>query len=121
MKLCIPAMTGDGPQATVCQHFGSAPFFIIADTASGAWEAVANGNEHHSHGMCHPLQSLQGIAIDAVVCAAIGAGAIGKLNSAGIRVFRASGAVVADVIAAGREGALAEMDAAGACSHHGCH
>lgn len=121
MKLCVPAMTSAGPQAMVCQHFGSAPFFIIADTASGDWEAVANGNEHHSHGACHPLQSLQGIAIDAVACTAIGAGAIGKLNAAGIKVYRASGAVVADVIAAGREGSLAEMEPAGACSSHGCH
>ncbi len=121
MKLCIPAMNGDGPQAMVCQHFGSAPFFIIADTASGAWQAVPNDNEHHSHGRCHPLQALQGKEIDAVVCAAIGAGAIGKLNAAGIKVFRTSGEVVADVIAAGREGSLAEMEAAGACARHGCH
>lgn len=121
MKLCIPARSDEGLKASVSEHFGGAPYFAIVDTANGSCSVVTNHNEHHSHGMCHPLRALQGLEIDAVACPAIGAGAIGKLAAAGIKVYRADGATVADIAAAGKDGSLAEITAADTCARHGCH
>lgn len=68
MRLCIPTATADGKSAMVHAHFGGSPYFTIYDTDKGDVEVVNNDNQHHSHGMCHPMNALAGKRIDAVVC-----------------------------------------------------
>ncbi|UCC61082.1 MAG: MFS transporter, partial [Dehalococcoidia bacterium] len=42
------------------------------------------------HGQCSPLQALDGNLIDAIIVGGIGAGAINKLNTMGIKVYQAN-------------------------------
>jgi predicted Fe-Mo cluster-binding NifX family protein len=105
-------------QSPVCAHFGSAPAFLVVDTESGTCRAIHNGNQHHSHGMCTPLASLQGQAIDALVVGGIGMGALNKVRAAKMSVYLAKHATVADTLAAFKAGTLVEMQPGMACSGH---
>jgi predicted Fe-Mo cluster-binding NifX family protein len=124
MRICIPVTENRGLESLVSMHFGSAPFFALTDTETGAVDGLVNQNEHHAHGMCRPLDALAGHAIDALVVGGIGMGALMKLQAAGIKVFRApegtpSHVTVAAVLTAFKAGRLIEVDPSGACAHHG--
>ncbi len=119
MKLCIPVTKDDGLKSPVCAHFGSAPLFLVVDTESGDCRTIANNNQHHAHGMCQPLAVLAGEAMDAIAVGGIGMGALGKLQTAGVRVYLAEQATVAATLAALAAGDLAEIDPGRACSQHG--
>ena len=121
MKICIPTETNKGKEAVVYGHFGSAPFFTIYDTVSDSVEVITNANQHHSHGMCQPMASLEGKGVNAVVTGGAGAGAVQKLNQGGIRVYRAISGTVADVVAQFTGGTLEEISVQNSCSHHDCH
>lgn len=119
MNICIPITNDEGLESPVCAHFGSAPAFLIVDTESGACRAVQNRNQHHGHGMCAPLSSLQGERIDAMVVGGIGAGAMGKLAAAGIPVHLAAHATARETVDALLAGSLPVMNPDLACAHHG--
>lgn len=121
MKICIPTSDDLGLKSAISGHFGGAPFFLIVDTDSESLQSVKNQNEHHSHGMCQPLKSLAGHEIDAVVCTGIGAGALNKLNASGIKVFKAEGKTVEELVAASKNNSLPEFSAKTVCTTHDCH
>jgi predicted Fe-Mo cluster-binding NifX family protein len=89
MKVCFAVENNEGVNSVVYGHFGSAPLFIMVDTDQKSTTLVTNGDARHEHGACNPLQSIGGQPVDAVVVGGIGAGAVVKLNAAGIKVFRA--------------------------------
>lgn len=119
MKVCIPVTADSGLESPVCAHFGSAPMFMIVDTASGACHTIPNVNQHHQHGMCQPLASLAGIEMDGIVVGGIGMGALGKLMAAGIHVYLAEHPTVGQVVEAWKTGTLSEVDPSMACGGHG--
>ena len=119
MVLCIPVVRDEGLQSPVCGHFGSAPMFLIAESEAGTSHVVVNSNRHHGHGMCHPLTSLAGENIEAILVNGIGMGAFGKLQAANIKVYLVDLPTVEDVLNAFKEGKLPEMTAAQACGQHG--
>jgi predicted Fe-Mo cluster-binding NifX family protein len=119
MNFCVPVEADLGLESPVCAHFGSAPAFVVVDAVAGSWRVIANGNQHHGHGMCMPLQSLQGEQIDAVVVGGIGMGALNKLNAANIRVYVSEHSTIGDVITAFNAGSLKLMLPGMACAHHG--
>jgi predicted Fe-Mo cluster-binding NifX family protein len=121
MKICIPTMTELGKAALVSGHFGSAPYFTVYDTKAETVEVIGNSDQHHAHGMCHPMSLLADKDIDMVVCGGMGARAIQKLNEGGIRVFRAVPGTVGELLVQHRQGRLEEMTPADACRHHDCH
>jgi predicted Fe-Mo cluster-binding NifX family protein len=119
MNICIPVEADNGLDSPVCAHFGSAPAFMIVDVDSETCRAITNGNQHHGHGMCMPLQSLQGEHIDGMVVGGIGMGALNKLSAANIEVYRSEHATVAEVVAAFKGGSLKPMQQNMACAGHG--
>jgi len=121
MKICIPTETGEGKNAQVYGHFGSAPYFTIYDTDSLALEIVENGNSHHEHGTCNPVAALQGRAVDMVVTGGMGARAVMMLNQTGIKVFRAVSGTVENIISTFDAQALEELTVQNACASHDCH
>lgn len=120
MNICIPVTRDQGLDSPVSGHFGSAPCFQIMDTESGACHAVPNANAHHEHGGCQPLRALAGQRVDGVVVSGIGAGALGRLQAAGVKVYQAQVRTAGEALAAFREGSLAEMVPGLACAGHGC-
>ena len=119
MNLCIPVIRDEGLDSPVSAHFGSAPCFQILDTDSGTCQAVTNANAHHAHGMCQPLAALAGQRFEGVVVAGIGAGALSKLQVAGVKVYHARVRTIQEALTAWREGTLTEMTPAMSCGGHG--
>ena len=89
MKIAFPIREDRGLESPVFDHFGSAPHFILTDSTNRDFETVNNPDQHHDHGRCQPTAALGGKVVDAVVAGGIGGGALYKLLSAGITVFRA--------------------------------
>jgi len=119
MNLCIPVESDQGLNSRVCAHFGSAPAFMIVDLETKSCRAIRNGNQHHGHGMCMPLQSLAGEAIDGMVVGGIGMGALNKLTAANIQVYLAEHETVGEVVAAFKAGDAKLVQPHMACAHHG--
>ena len=89
MIIAFPAQDDQGAESLVYSHFGSARFFIMIKTGNTGVETIINKDMHHQHGKCQPLAALGGKQVDAVVVGGIGGGALQKLQSAGIKVYRA--------------------------------
>ena len=121
MKICIPTETGDGNDARVHAHFGSAPVFTIYDTESNVLECIKNSDHQHIHGMCQPLAALEGRSVDAVICTGMGARAVQRLNAGGIKTYRARGETVQEVLERHQAETLEEITVPNACMEHNCH
>jgi len=89
MIIAFPAQDDKGAESMVYSHFGSARFFIMIETSNTRVETIINKDMHHQHGQCQPLAALGGKHVDAVVVGGIGGGALQKLQSSGIKVYRA--------------------------------
>lgn len=106
MTLCFPVVSVQGLDSMVYDHFGSARQFVIVDSDSGQITPIDNSDQKHQHGACNPLRALGGHAVDAVVVGGIGAGAMNRLQQAGIKVFRAQAATVRENIDLFKNGAF---------------
>jgi predicted Fe-Mo cluster-binding NifX family protein len=120
MKICIPTETNEGKTAEVYGHFGSAAYFTIVDTEKDSIEIISNANQHHSHGMCQPMNALMGKEIDVVVAGGMGARAVQKLNENGIKAYLAIPGTVSDIVNQLAQGRLQEITIDKACSQHSC-
>src|SRR3990172_7517139 len=99
MKICFPVQTDNGIESTVYNHFGSAPVFVVFDTATNSVASINNQDQHHSHGSCNPMKALDSQKVDAIVVGGIGAGALTRLNQMGITVHRSQGATIRENLA----------------------
>jgi predicted Fe-Mo cluster-binding NifX family protein len=118
MKICFPTENLLGLDSIVYGHFGSAPGFVIVDSESKGVEEIRNGDLHHAHGMCQPLQALGGRKVDAVAVGGIGAGALMRLQSQGIRVYRVAEGTVGENMEFIFKGSLPEFNANFTCAGH---
>ena len=118
-KICVPTKTNEGLKARVYGHFGSAPFFTIVDVEGKSVEVVDNGNRAHAHGQCHPIASLQGREVDAVITGGMGSRAVQMFHDSGIKVFRAEAGTVEETVQKYAGGRLEEITLEDGCRHHG--
>jgi len=122
MKVGFAVQSNGGIESKVYDHFGSAPAFIIVDTEKNDVLTVDNRDLQHEHGACNPVMALGGKSVDAVVVGGIGAGAITKLNSLGVKVYGAGALTVKENLALFGENKLQELSVYNACRAHqgGC-
>jgi predicted Fe-Mo cluster-binding NifX family protein len=122
MKVGFAVQSEEGIGSKVFNHFGSAPVFMIVDAATGEITNVDNKDLNHVHGACNPIKALDGQKVDAMVVGGIGAGALSKLNSMGIRVYGSAAATVGENLDLLKSGNLRELMAMQACRGHegGC-
>lgn len=120
MHICIPVIKDEGLESRVCEHFGSAPAFMVVDTDTGACRSIANQNSHHGHGMCQPLAALGTQGIDGFVVGGMGRRALERLQASAIQVFQAEHATVGETLAAFKAGTLRPVSLDAACAgRHG--
>ena len=118
MRICIPVEDDQGLNSVVHGHFGSAPGFVIYDTATTELESVVNQDIKHEPGACNPLMSFANIKLDYVMAGGIGGGALAKLNQAGIRVFQATARTIKENLQILSTKGLAEFTTQHACQGH---
>jgi predicted Fe-Mo cluster-binding NifX family protein len=90
MKVCFPVQQDEGMESKVYNHFGSAPLFVVVDTATDDITLIANRDQRHERGSCNPIAAIANHKVDVVVVGGIGSGALSRLNATGIRVFRST-------------------------------
>lgn len=120
MKVCFPVKYNEGIKSVPYGHFGTAPLFVVCNLENDEVTTVGNGDLGHEHGSCNPIKALSGEAVDAVVVGGIGAGAINKLNSMGIKVYKASEGNIEENLVAFKNNELKEFPSNHLCSHDGC-
>ncbi len=120
MKICVPVEVNEGLDSKPFGHFGSAPMFVVCDLESGDISTINNGDLGHEHGKCQPIKALSGNVVDAVIVGGIGQGAIMKLNSMKIKVYRAQGETIEENLNLLKENKLQEFPSNHTCSHDGC-
>lgn len=120
MKICVPVEANNGLDSKPFGHFGSAPMFIVCDLESGNLSTISNGDLEHEHGKCQPIKALSGNIVDAVIVGGIGQGAISKLNSMGIKVYKSQGETIKDNLDLYKENKLQEFPSNHTCSHDDC-
>lgn len=128
MKICFPvAEAGTGLEGAIFGHFGSAPVFVMVDTETAEVSELANSDAVHEHGGCSPLKALGGAKVDGIVVGGIGAGALGKLVSGGMLVYKSEGGSIRENLALLNAGQLKQFSpmfvckghsADGGCAHH---
>jgi len=118
LKICFPTETLQGMDSIVYGHFGSAPGFVIVDTAARSVEEIANGDLHHAHGMCRPFKAPDGRRVDAIVVSGIGMGALMKLRADGILVYRAVEGTVGENVELLHNRSLPQFQPEHTCAGH---
>ncbi|MGO9380135.1 MAG: NifB/NifX family molybdenum-iron cluster-binding protein [Dissulfurispiraceae bacterium] len=122
MKVCFPVDDNQGIESAVYNHFGSAPAFIVFNTATKEVSAINNSDLHHTHGACNPMKALSGESVNAIVVSGIGAGALSRLNQLGITVYRAQRQTIRENIVLFEESQLPILTPQQCCGGHveGC-
>ena len=120
MKVCIPVELNEGLKSKPFGHFGSAPMFLVYNLENEELSEISNGDLGHEHGKCQPIKALSGNVVDAVIVGGIGQGAIVKLNSMGIKVFKAQAETLEENLNLFKENKLNEFPSNHTCSHDGC-
>lgn len=118
MKVCFPVEQSNGLSSKVFGHFGSAPFFIVVNTEDQSIAEIINRDQHHQHGACSPLKALGGAEVDAIVVGGIGAGALIRLQEAGLQVYQAGAYTITENITLMQQGQLAVLQPHQVCGGH---
>jgi len=121
MKICFPVIAVQGLESVVNEHFGSSRQFVIVDSESGQLSTIDNRDIEHQHGACNPVGALGGHHVDAVVVGGIGAGAVARLQQAGIKVFKAQATTVGENLSLLAGGSFNQTMAANCGGHQHGH
>lgn len=116
MKLCIPVADGEGLEARVSGHFGSAPYYALVDTDTARVTMVKN--DHQSHGGCAQVGRLRRHQIDGVVCSNMGRRAYGRFRADGIEVYTSERETLSQVLEEYRAGTLRQPSEDEMCMGH---
>ncbi|MGD2080903.1 MAG: NifB/NifX family molybdenum-iron cluster-binding protein [Nitrospirota bacterium] len=119
MKVCFPIRENEGLDSQVHGHFGSAPVFLVVESDSGGVASLKNMDMNHEHGQCSPVKALGWQEVDCVVTGGIGVGALLKLMSNGINVYRAAGATVGENLELMKADGLGMFRPGEVCNGHG--
>jgi len=118
MRIYIPVHDNREGDSPISDHFGSAPYFVLADTVTGDIRTVENRRHDHEHGACKPIDHIDLEAVEAVVCRGMGRRALASLVKGGIRVLTTTAQTAGEAIARARDGALHELTLDEACGGH---
>lgn len=117
MKLCFPVKENQGLQSQVFGHFGSAPLLLVVDTENQEIKELTRTSPADQPGRARLAQLLSGESVDALVVGSIGRGAFGRLQGAGVKVYQAAGATIADNLLCLADKRLKNVDGAELCTH----
>ncbi|MBI5640056.1 MAG: NifB/NifX family molybdenum-iron cluster-binding protein [Nitrospirae bacterium] len=118
MKICFPVQKDEGMESTVYNHFGSAPLFVVVDTATNASSLIINRDQHHAHGACNPIMALDNQKVDAIVVGGIGGGALNRLGQMGIKAYKARAGTISENLGLFLTGQLDEYSSRMCCGGH---
>jgi predicted Fe-Mo cluster-binding NifX family protein len=119
MKVCISS-TGQNLEATVDPRFGRAQYFVIADSETMEFEAIANPAMTAGGGAGTKASQLvidKGARV--VLTGNVGPNAFAVLNAAKIAIHIGASGSIRSALAAFRDGKLQKIDAPSVEAHSG--
>lgn len=122
MKIIVPLDEQAGQNSRMSEHFGSAPFFAVAESENSSFEIIPNTSMHHDHGQCTPADFFSELGVNVLLCNGIGAGAANKLQMMGIDIYMAAmSPTLETALARFSQGALSKVTEEKTCHGHNCH
>lgn len=119
MKIVITA-NGSDLDAPASPIFGRCPTFILADTETMQFEAIANPAVSSGGGAgIRAAQFVIEKGAEAVVSGNVGPNAFGVFQAAGVPVYQFGGGTVQDAVTAYKRGQLASAGGATVSAHTG--
>lgn len=118
MKVAVTS-SGRSLNSPVDSRFGRAPYFILVDTETGAWEAYDNEqnvNAQQGAGV-QAAETVSQAGAQLVITGHCGPKAFKTLQAAGIQVVVGANGTVADAVAAFKSGKLQVAERPNAESH----
>jgi predicted Fe-Mo cluster-binding NifX family protein len=117
-RIVIPVEDNSGLEAKVAQHFGRAPYFVLIEL-NGRGQITniqidPNTNEHMG-GTGHPHESLLVLKPAVIIASGMGIGGLRSFQDAGIKVLKAQGSTINEIITNFKEGKLEPLTAG--CPH----
>jgi predicted Fe-Mo cluster-binding NifX family protein len=116
-RIIVPALSQEGLNAYLAEHFGRAPYFAVVDLNENGEVAnvktVPNVGEHTGR-MGQPHDVVLGLQPNAIIVYGMGRRGLSSFQSAGVAVLGANANTVSEVIAAYKENKLQELT-------EGCH
>jgi predicted Fe-Mo cluster-binding NifX family protein len=124
--LAVPSEAPGGIDSPRSAHFGHCPCFTVVRLNGGevAGVEVVENPPHQAGGCLAPIGMLRKMGVRGVVVGGIGKRPLAGMQEAGITVLRApvdQCPRVADAVRMLRDGRIAVMDPAFACTGHDCH
>ena len=119
MKICITA-AGGSLESAVDPRFGRCQYFVIVDSDTMEFEAIANPSVSATGGA--GIQSAQSIAnkgLEVLITGNVGPNAFPILDASGIKVVSVAGGSVADAIKQYKNGKLQVLTGPTALAHAG--
>ncbi|WP_406659901.1 NifB/NifX family molybdenum-iron cluster-binding protein [Methanolobus sp. ZRKC3] len=117
MKVSVPSMGSSGLEDTVCQHFGTSPYYTVFDTETEAVVVIENTSDHKG-GVGHPPELISKAGVNVMLCGGLGKKAVQMLQELGIDVFVGASGSVKDTIDAWQSEKLAPATKDTDCSSH---
>lgn len=110
MKIAVSAR-GETPESEVDPRFGRAACFMVFDTGSGAWQAVANESARSAYqgAGIQSAETVCRLGADIVISGHVGPKAFTVLASGGVRVYRGDARTSREAVEAFQRGQLPEL------------
>jgi len=108
MKIAVSS-TGRTPASPVDSRFGRAPFFLIHDTKTNAWQVVENPHLQPGHGHGTGVKAAETLCkqgAQAVISGHLCAASYAALAAGGVKAYQAAGIPVSAAVAACKRGEL---------------
>ena len=118
MKIALAANDDKGLGATISQHFGRCPYYIIVDVDGKELGEVKAAKNHfyENHGQPGQVPSfIRDLGAEVIIAGGMGPKAIDFFDQMGIQTVTGASGMVGDVISAYMNG---QLEGAGPCSDH---
>jgi predicted Fe-Mo cluster-binding NifX family protein len=117
-QIVIPVEDASGAEAKIAQHFGKAPYIALVEANAKGQIVNVKINKNtgeHMGGAGHPHENVLSLKPTIIIACAMGPGGLNSFKDAGIKVLKAQGNTVNEVMVNYQEGKLEPLT--GGCPH----
>ena len=109
MKICVSATSGS-LDAEVDSRFGRCPYFVIVDSETMKFDAVANDSSSAAHGAgIQAAQTVVNLGVKVVITGNVGPNAFNVLSATGIKIVTGASGSVREAVEKYENGELEEV------------
>ena len=119
MRICVSASSGD-LDAAVDSRFGRCPYFIIVDSETMEFDAIANDSTNAAHGAgIQAAQKVANMGVEVIITGNVGPNAFNVLSATGIKIVTGASGIIKEAIEKYKSGQLKEVGSPTVGGHFG--